>query len=523
MGYRITVSDQDGIPLKEAIAVVNGFLLPENVAKECRRYIKETAEAFSVIEMAEREQIVFGDSLLPVLKPLHIEGNHALLYGNGGMGFVWMSSDICMSNIRMEHFSTAVMMNGHGGTISGLTIRECSFRDFSSCCVMTGSDLPESVVRKVVVENCIFEGTPEQKVEGISDWFVAPVGIMLLAASCPDDRDICDCVVEEVEICNCTFRGRHRNSINTIPAAFATESEKEAIHYSDRCMVRDIAVRRCNFEGAYDATINVMGSYMHNRESLTENVEVCDCHLIYNIWGIYFCAAEPGQGTVDGATVRNVNVHHNELCLRAGGSGEDSAALAIQSGRLDYADGAKGNHGIVENIKMNDNVIHHTQHGIFFNGADSMVDGKETELIGNLIRNAEICRNRLYDVDDCFTFYGVQMEGRRVDVRLGIPPRTMRWLPPLESNAEKTGIARENRIEGVVCKDNYCRQYKYKYKIAGARAGGHGIAADNGVDRDLLLEHNIFEDGEGHILVEDQIVWDWVDAAGNYTAEQYRK
>ena len=152
-----------------------------------------------------------------------------------------------------------------------------------------------------------------------------------------------------------------------------------------------------------------------------------------------------------------------------------------------------------------------------------VVDGLDTELIGNVIRKVEICRNRLYEVDDCFTFYGVQLEGRRVDVRLGIPPRTMRWLPLLKDPAARTCVARDNRIEDVVCSDNDCRQYKYKYKIAGVRAGGHATAIGNGVEQDLVLENNRFEDGEGHILVEDQIIWDWVEASGNYTAGRYRE
>ena len=523
MGFQITVSDRDGVSLGEAIQIVNGFIPPEAAGEEKQRYIQKNEKDFSVLELVGREEISFGETPLPIMRALHIHGNQALIRGNGGMGFLWMASGIAMKDVRMEQFSTAVMLNGHGKEISDLTISRCSFRDFSSCCILTGSDLSESMVRDVTVEACVFEGTSEQTVEGISDWFVAPVGIMLLAASCPDQGDIHDCTVERVAIRDCTFRGRHRNSINTIPAAFATENEKEAVHYSDRCTVRDVSISRCSFQGAYDATINVMGSYMHNRNSLTERVEISDCYLLYNIWGIYFCATEPGQGVVDGAIVRDVHVHHNELRLREGGSGEDSAALAIQCGRLDYADGAKANHGLVENVKLNDNVIWHTQHGIFLNGADSMVDGLDTELIGNVIRKVEICRNRLYEVDDCFTFYGVQLEGRRVDVRLGIPPRTMRWLPLLKDPAARTCVARDNRIEDVVCSDNDCRQYKYKYKIAGVRAGGHATAIGNGVEQDLVLENNRFEDGEGHILVEDQIIWDWVEASGNYTAGRYRE
>lgn len=522
MSYRMQVGSKDGISLQEAVGIISGFLPLDAISPEKTGYIHETEDDQSVIELQQNDHISLGTQPLPILSPLEIRGNGTTIVGNGGMGLILMASNTSIDDLVMDNFSTAVMINSHGQNISDISIKNCYFRRFTECSLMTGSDLSNGKISNVSIADCTFEGAPAPDVEGISDWFIAPIGIMLLAASGQDDADIHDCSIENVLIRNCTFKDRHRNSINTIPAAIATKSEKEVIHYSHDCSIRGLKIEGCNFRNAYDATINIMGSYMHNIGSVTEDVEISNCYLEYNIWGIYFCATEPCQGTVGETVVRNINVHHNELHLRSGGSGEDSAAFAIQCGRLDYADGAKANHGLVENIKVNDNIIYHTQHGIFLNAADSMVDGLDTEMIGNVIQNAEICRNRLYDVDDCFTFYGAQLEGRRVDIRIGIPPRTMNWLPLLEDHSVTTCTTKDNIIRNVICRDNYCTGYKFKYKIAGIKAGGHAYADNNRVAEDLVLENNTFENGEGHILVENQVIYDWVQAQNNFAPMRYR-
>lgn len=522
-GYKIKVGPESGISLQEAIGIINGFISVDSIDPQHRAYVVESSESRSVIDVESRADIPFGDAPLPLLNPVEIIGNGAIFWGSWNLGLLMMASNSVIRDVTMERFSTAIMVNAHGAAIENITISNCRFRKFTGCCIRTGSDLSDGCIKKVSIIGCTLEGSPEQEVDGISDWFGAPVGIMLLAGCGPDNAEVRNCSVEQILIQDCIFRGRHRNSINTIPAAFASNGTDEVIHYSHDCRIKDLMIKNCSFANAYDATINIMGSYMHNIGSLTENIEICDCYLEYNIWGIYFCATEPCQGTVDGAVVRNINVHHNELRLREGGSGEDSAALAIQCGRLDYADGAKANNGLIENVKFNDNLIWHTQHGIFLNAADSMVDGLDTEMIGNTIRNVEICRNQLHNVDDCFTFYGAQLEGRRIDVRIGIPPRTMTWLPLLDDHSVTTCTARDNMIQNVVCRGNYCTGYKFKYKIAGTKAGGHAYAENNCVAEDLVMEDNTFENGEGHILVENQVVYDWVQSHNCSVPKQYRR
>lgn len=511
-----------GASLPEAVAIVSGFLPTENLTPEKKSHVQPWEGERNVVELEPGARIPAGEQPLAVLAPMELRGNHAVIQGNGGMGLILMASNCSVHDVTMDTFSTAIMVNAHGGTVENVEITDCRFRNFTSCCLLTGSDLSDSHIRNVSVVNCTLEGAPEQKIDGISDWFGAPVGFMIMAASAMDTQDIQNCTTEQVLVKNCIFRGRHRNSINTIPAAISDKGTNETTHYASNCRLSGVKIQNCSFAGSYDSTINFMGSYMHNVDSVTEGIEVTDCYVEYNIWGVWIGATEPCQGTVDGAVIRNIHVHHNELKLRAGGSGEDSAAIAIQCGRLDYADGAKANHGVIENFRFTDNVIHHTQHGIFLNAADSMVDGLNTEMIGNVIRNGEISRNRLYDVDDCFTFYGAQLEGRRVDMRIGIPPRTMTWLPLLEDHNVTTCVARDNVIENVVCRDNYCVGHKFRYKIAGVKAGGHALAEGNRVAGSVILENNTFENGEDHILVENQIVYDWVQGGDNTVPAKYR-
>lgn len=521
MGYRVQVR-QEGLSLQEAVAIVNGMLPMEAIAEEKKGYISDLGQSSSVIELPERETVLAGENPLPLLQSVEIVGHHAVIKGNWKLGFIVMASNCRIHEVTMENFSTAIMVNGHGNTVENTTVENCRFRRFTGCCLMTGSDLSNSIIRNVNIKGCTLEGAPEMEEELLDIWYSAPVGIMIMAASGPDDKDIYACTTERVKIENCIFRGRHRNSINTIPSTFAANGREEVQHFAYDCVVRDIKIANCSFADSYDATINFMGSYMHTVNGLTENIEVCDCYLLYNIWGIYFCATEPCQGLVDGAIMRNLNVHHNELRMREGGSGEDSAALAIQSGRLDYADGAKANHGIVENFTFHDNIIHHTQHGIFLNGADSMVDGLDTEMIGNIVRNGDIYNNCLYDVDDCFTFYGAQLEGRRVDIRIGVPPKNQTWLPLLEDHSVVTCVAKDNVIENVRCHHNYCSGYKFKYKIAGVKAGGQAVAENNRVAEDVILVDNTFEKGAGHILVENQVVYDWVRSTNCTAPMKYR-
>lgn len=519
--YKINVSSH-GISLQEAIGIISGFCTPDSLAPEKMKWIQMLDGNRNILELEPDGRILAGDCPLPVLTATEIQGNHAVIVGNGGIGMLLMASNCSVHDVIMDHFSTAIMVNAHGSTVENVEIANCRFRNFTGCCILTGSDIGDSHIRNVSVLGCTLEGAPEQKVEGTSDWFGAPVGVMIMAASAPDTQDIRNCTTEQVLVKDCIFRGWHRNSINTIPAAISGVGMNEAVHYANDCVLRDLKIQNCSFAGAYDATINFMGSYMHNVDCVTEGIEVADCYLEYNIWGMWFGATEPCQGIVDGAVIRDIHVHHNELKLKDGGSGEDSAAIAIQAGRLDYADGAKANNGLIENFRFTDNVIHHTQHGIFLNAADSMVDGMNTELIGNVNRNGEISRNRLYNVDDCFTFYGAQLEGRRVDIRLGIPPHTTQWLPLLENHDVTTCIARNNVIENVICRDNFCTGYKFRYKIAGVKAGGHALAEDNMVAESVILENNIFEKGEDHILVEKQIVYDWVRGENNTVPSRYR-
>lgn len=523
MGYTLKVGPKSGVSLQEAVGLVNGFISMDSIDSQHRQYIVENTGTRSIIDIEPRADIPFGETPLPLLKPVEIIGNDAILWGSRNFGFIVMSSNTEIRDVTMSGFSTSIMINAHGQTIENIAVSHCRFRSFTSCCIMTGSDLSDSCIRNITLTACTLEGAPEQEIDGISDWFAAPVGVMLLAASAQDCEDIHNCTTEQVLIKDCVFRGRHRNSINTIPAAFATGEGKEVAHFSYGCKLKDIKIQNCSFANAYDSTINIMGSYMHNVNSTTENLEICNCYVEYNIWGTWVGATEPCQGTVDGAIVRNIDIHHNELRLREGGSGEDSAAIAIQCGRLDYADGAKANNGLVENVRINDNVIWHTQHGIFLNAADSMVDGLDTEMIGNIIRNVEICRNQLHNVDDCFTFYGAQLEGRRIDVRIGIPPRTMTWLPLLDDHSVTTCTARDNMIQNVICRGNYCTGYKFKYKIAGTKAGGHAYAENNRVAEDLVIEDNTFENGEGHILVENQIIYDWVQSHNCSVPMRYRR
>lgn len=523
MAYRVQVGNNYGITLEESVYLVNGFMDFTTLSQEKQESVSIIEGKQSEIILPARETIHLSENPLPLLQSVRIIGNYATVVGTWNIGFIMMSDDTVIQDIVMDSFSTAIMINGHGKTIENMQILNCRFRRFTGCCIMTGSDLSNSCIRRVTISQCKLEGAPENESGLLADWFNAPVGVMITAASGLDQENICNCTTEHILIENCTFRGRHRNGVNVLPAALAGDPETgKTVHYAYDCTVRDIKICNSNFTNAYDSTLNFMGSYMHNVHPLLENIEICDCYVEYNIWGIWLGSTEPCQEMVSGAIVRNINVHHNELRLKAGGSGEDSTAFAIQCGRLDYADGAKANNGLVESVRFTNNIIHHTQHGVFLNAADSMVDGMDTEMIGNVIRNVEILHNAMYDVDDCFTFYGARLEGRRVDIRIGVPPKNQTWLPLLKDHSVVTCVAKDNIIEDVICRDNFCTGYKFMYKIAGVKAFGHAYAENNHVAQNVVIENNTFEEGEGHILVEDQVICDWVCAENNSAPKRYK-
>lgn len=519
MYYEIRVGKQEGFSLQQAVDLINAPDQIENLPAEQKQWAIPVVGNRHTLVLERDANISLGRDMLVVRSSVHIRGNNTVMTGTAAYAMLIMASDVTVEDLTMDSFPAAIMVDPFGMAIHDVKIIGCRFRNYIGSCILTGSSISKGSLQQLTIENCAFEGSPEMTVKGMDDWHGAPISIMLSAGRNSGEATLEHCLLEDVRIQNCKFCGRTRIGIDTIPAVMG-EAKTNAKAIGN--VIRGLSIDNCTFEGSYDATINIMGSFAGNVDSLTENITITNCNLLYNIWGIYFCATEPCDGTAENVIVRNIEVAHNTLTLREGGSGEDSAALAIQCGRLDYAEGAKANYGIVENVVLKDNTIHHTQHGIFLNAADSMVDAMNAEMIGNEIRHVRIEGNRLYEVDDCFTFYGVQAEGRRVDVRLGIPPRTMIWLPLLTEHDVTTITAKDNVIWDVLCCDNYATGHKFMYKIAGVKAAGHAYVEGNRVAEDVILENNTFENGENHILVEEMVLCDWVQGKNNTVPKRYR-
>lgn len=507
------VPEGPGLTLDEAFMLYQGRLSVDELDEKKRECVAGDTED-SPTEIVLKADAVYELTAegIEITRPLTITGRHATLCGHGKAGFCILSGNVLLKDFTMQGFEVNVEIDGRDAIIEHIHLKNIRFTHLCGCAVQTGTTKSRGGIRDLLIENCRFENNDEQESGNVTAGYAS---IAMNAASCRDERDLEDVVLEDVCVRDCVFRGSSRETVNVMGGTCGGMFSGSIAHCK-RTAMKNLKFLNNDFEGSYDATINVITGFMHNDGGSCDGLEIAGNRIVFGLWGIFVIAGEPVVNTVEEVHIKNIRIHDNHLVMRALGCGEPSCGIAVNGGRLDFYTAVCRNCG-VDGVHIFNNYIEGSHRGISVDGGHSLLDGDPpSEVSGCYVQDILIEGNEMKDVGEPFRFFGTYMEGRRYDWKIGIPPADIEWQKPVEDHSRLTYAARGNLIKDLRCVNNSINGFSYMLRASGALARGHGLIKDNTVSG-LVFEGNEFTGGENHLQAADVLAEDWVrDEGGNH-------
>lgn len=486
-------------------------ILRVNNYEELKKTIGKATECTEAIEIQLEPYGDFeaGQHTLQISCPVVIDGCGATIHSERSIVFLITSSDVEVKNCYIDNAQTGIAIDPSGRKIENITIRGNRFSNYHSFSIYTGSTRSNGVLRHCVIEGNEFVGKDFIEEESMAEFTCA---ISVNAANAKDGTPVDNCVIEDLTIRKNNSHGGSRLAIHICTGA-CNFMDAPKIGLRHNSVIRDVRILDNHFDGAWDATVNFSGGIIGEEDSSIENVEIAYNRICHGLWGIGVVGNEPLFGEVSHIYMRKFDIHHNVLIKQDVDVGEPVCAIGIICGRIDYYGGVKVHDSCNEGYRIHDNTITNADNGIALWGASALLDGNDSELENCHNKNFEIFGNRIYATDTPFRFAAASLEGRLFDWNIGYPRRNKAWAELHGSNDITTCRCHNNSIDGVFCHDNYVKGYRYKYKIIGAEARGHGNVRGNAI-KNIKIGNNRFEDGEGHVLVADCVLADWAQDGG---------
>lgn len=459
------------------------------------------------------EWIYIGPSLV-ISKPVKIEGNGMTIAGNGQICFAIRSSDVEINNMIFRQFNRSISVDGYGSEIQNILIHHCEFHDVCGYAIEVVSSKSNSKIRQVRIEDNMFTGRANNTTE---ESHGRKMFIVLGAGKAEEGIDVVDTELSEVIVARNSMKLSHRVSISICAAMLSKVPEGVPMSTIINPVIRNIKIVDNILHGAWDATISVAGGYLQQVNAIAEDIEISNNEIIHGIWALFVTGIVPIVGEVKTGKVVDVRILDNQIEGDPNVCGEVQYAIACAGSRTAFLPHVHSSNTGIERIQIKGNTIRNTDYEIFIAGEDLVMDVADTSICNCFVKDIEITENKLYDVIDAFTFCGGFVEGRMFDWNIGLPPHNQKW-GEVPSADMKTYICEGNRIENLLCVNNYVKGNRYKYRIYGALAHGHGVLKNNQI-MNVKIYDNVFQDTEGHIHVANLFADGWCEDLGGNVVE----
>ncbi len=490
---------------KQGVEMINSFLELKNAIELNNQNGGAiiALEPYSTITMPEK---------LHITAPITIEGNNATIIPTTGFAFEVNSSNVHFNRVFFDQIKTAIAIDGRANEISNISIEHCKFSNLNYYAINVTSTKSNSRISDVRIRFNSFVGAPTHDRETLVG-FTACVNMCACSARTSENVD--NCITENILIeGNRSIKG-HRVTVNMVTSSCDYGGDVTKAGFRKNPILRNIRLTNNDFCGAWDAVVNVIGSFMRQEGGEFSNLEIDHNTIEYGVWGFGGTAVEPLFGELVGGSIKDIKIHHNTMTA-VDIAGENQHAIAFCAGRTDYFHGTRCFDGGFSNLVIEDNIINATDRGILIAATDGLLDGKENHIERCYVKDVTIRRNKLYGVIDAFTFVAGYVEGRLFDYNIGVPPHNQEFSKLYEDNSIRATKCFDNYVDNIICEDNLIDGNRYKFKIYGTLAHGHSLLKDNRVTN-VCARNNTFLNTEGHIHVTPCQMDGWCeDLGGNY-------
>ncbi len=462
----------------------------------------------AIIEL-QKDAVYEISEAVQISHRISIRGNGAQIRVNGLSGFVIKSSDVTLENLTLSGGVILIDIDSDGSLVENISIKQCVLKDYYLTGLRTGSSKSNGVCRNISVVDCSFAA--RENINEQDEKQVVALDMLLLAAHGETD-DISHAKLDNVLVERCNLQGPSICNLMLVPGLALNQDRTPQFN---RCSISNILIRNCNLTGSDDTVLAAQANYINNNDCYFENLEAVNNTCEFGLTGLSASGGSPMLGDCDGIYIKNIKFNDNVLCGKPD-VGETRTAIIVSGGGINYYSCSCHN-SYVKNMEIQRNSIRNCENGIFLVGGSSMVDSDApNELCGNYIEDVVVRNNKLFDVQNCFSFYGARLEGRRFDWNWGKHHTTQFWQPHVEDNRVVTTKTCNNHIRNLVCEENHCFGFSYLLHAIGASGRGHGIMENNSVVDGIVFRNNTFNGGENHIYVAHGVFEDWVrDNGGN--------
>ena len=516
MTYICLPGETGALSIYEAVQIATSQAAADALPDEKRHCISVTQEdGIPVIEL-EKDGVYQLDNTVAIPGPLMLRGNGATIINNQMTGFLLMGSHITLEDVNIQGGLVSVSIDSMGEKIEDIRLNRCRLEGYMLAGVLAGGSKSASECRGLSVTDCCFKAGATKKENGDDNVMALD---LILTAACSTDVDVNRAVLDDVTIERCEVYGPSICNFMIVPG-LSLNPQKTPMF--DGCSISNMRILNCKLRGSDDTAIAAQANYINNPNCFLENFDVIGCDVEFGLTGLSSSGGSPMTGSVSGIYQKNVRYLDNILTGKPD-VGETRTAVGLSGGGINYGNTTCLNSWI-ENVEVRGNRIFNCERGITVHGGYSMIDADAVaELSGNYAKDIYINNNTMTDVENCFIFYGLWIEGRRFDWNWGKHHTTQTWLPHPEDNSLITMAAKNNYVENLTCTDNHCKGFSYLLRAAGAVGRGHGYVEGNRMTEGIVFENNTYEGGENHIIVADTILEDWVADGGRNAVDKFIK
>ncbi|MCI8714096.1 MAG: hypothetical protein HFH23_18070 [Ruminococcus sp.] len=460
---------------------------------------------------------------LSVNRPITIKGNGAVLVGDISEAISVSSGGVKVDGLTLDGFAKAVNVDALDTVAEHIELSHLTINDPGyGVCVNIASTENGGTIRDLYIHDCVMNSGYDRSATEEGRGGDGATGFIISAAGPAGTRqeDIVDTQVDGLIIERCRVLGGRRYGINMLAGVILPVEGMD--YWSQKARVVNAAIRNVKvldseFDYCWEMGISLSCGCIMNYGSVLENLEVARCKVVHGIAGIGYSAAGPVVPTsiAKGMGVRHGSIHDNYVKEMDIPVNEPNFGITLWGGRAEGIGGVEVYDCFVEDVDIYNNTIEGSGNAVALVAANALSD-EVLEISGNYLKNIRIRNNTIRDCETAFLFTAAFSEGRRFDWNWGWRVEDQYFAPLLENHHTQTGRFLGNYLEDISCTANNVTGCRLELQATSARGQGHAFMKDNKVIKQIVYKDNRFERSEGHRLVKDVNVWDWVqDDGGN--------
>ncbi len=465
------------------------------------------------ITLQDSLQLSFASDIPPIKKPLKINGSNSSLTGQKSGCFLINSSNVEISNIKFYNYNRSIAVDANGSNINNITIKNCGFYDVAGFAIEIVNTKSNSKISNVNITGNDFLGATGDE---MGEKNGLKIFLAMGAGKAANGEDVENVELSDVTVTKNTTDGEHRMSVYLCGAIIEnrpSEGASNTIPTVINPILRNIEISNNKLHGAWDGTISVSAGFAHQKNAVCENINITNNDITHGLYGIYVIGIVSFFGKTDTGKVKNINILRNKITGNPRANphfvGETQYAISCAGARSGTLPNVYIENIGVEKIRIEANEIFDVDCAVYLIGDDLLMDEENTVMKNCYIKDIVIKDNKLYNAKYAFTFCGGFANGEAAHKKCatGTADEDIR-----------TYICDGNKIENLVCENNYVKKNIYKYRFYGALAHGHGIVKNNKI-LNVKVTGNVFEETKGHIHVANAFLDGWCEDFGGNEVE----